>query len=224
MGAVVIVAGRRGRSGVAAYDASTVKNVANDAEAAAFAAAGSELEGSGSSVGDIFEGAFDRHRRRRVLALHRRRRHGGWSAGVLALRRTDGTSSPAAMGAATSTTAAPAAAGSRVRRTPGTGLDRGHRSRRRLRSAPPASHPHPRLRRRRRRQCRRPDEHRRADAPGDERARSSPDVRSIEFQVGTSGRTRVLDLTDRVAAFAADAGWRRAACTCSSRTPRRAWR
>ena len=108
MGAVVIVAGLVG-GGVAAYDASRVKDVANDAEAAAVAAAGSELEGSGLSVGDIFEGAFDVTAgvglwvciAGGVIAL---------VGGVLALRERRDVS-PAAMGAATSTTAAPAAAG-----------------------------------------------------------------------------------------------------------------
>ena len=108
MGAVVIVAGLVG-GGVAAYDASRVKDVANDAEAAAVAAAGSELEGSGLSVEDIFEGAFDVTAgvglwvciAGGVIAL---------VGGVLALRERRDVS-PAAMGAATSTTAAPAAAG-----------------------------------------------------------------------------------------------------------------
>jgi hypothetical protein len=108
MGAVVIVAGLVG-GGVAAYDASRVKDVANDAEAAAVAAAGSELEGSGLSVGDIFEGAFDVTAgvglwvciAGGVIAL---------VGGVLALRERRDVS-PAAMGVATSTTAAPAAAG-----------------------------------------------------------------------------------------------------------------
>lgn len=108
MGAVVIVAGLVG-GGVAAYDASRVKDVANDAEAAAVEAAGSELEGSGLSVGDIFEGAFDVTAgvglwvciAGGVIAL---------VGGVLALRERRDVS-PGAMGATASTTAAPAAAG-----------------------------------------------------------------------------------------------------------------
>ena len=207
MGAVVIVAGLVG-GGVAAYDASRVKDVANDAEAAAVAAAGSELEGSGLSVEDIFEGAFDVTAgvglwvciAGGVIAL---------VGGVLALRERRDVS-PAAMGAATSTTAAPAAAGTGFDAPPAPASTA-------VTEPPPVSEPPPapvspsapcRTR----------------DSAGDAAASSASHqhrgrharrqrrsfqltsrVRSVEFQVDTSG-TRVLDLTERVEAFAADAG------------------
>ena len=46
---------------------------------------------------------------------------------------------------------------------------------------------------------------RRASRPGGRRLPARPDVRSIELEIDTSGR-RVVDVTDRVRAFAADAG------------------
>ena len=221
MGVVMIVAGLVG-GGVAAYDASRVKDVANDAEAAAVAAAGSELEGSGLSVGDFFEGAFDVTAgvglwvciAGGVIAL---------VGGVLALRERRDVS-PAAMGAATSTTAAPAAAGTGFDAPAGTGLDRGHRAAAgsgltagsvRTRDdagdagASSASHQHRGRRTRRQRRS----------------FQLTSRVRSVEFQVDTSG-TRVLDLTERVEASRPTRA-RMVSCTCSSRTPprgSRSWR
>jgi hypothetical protein len=103
MGAVVIVAGLVG-GGVAAYDASQVKDVANDAEEAAAATAG-------LSAGDL-EGAFAVTAGVGLWVCIA----GGVVAlvgGVLALRERP-EASPAAMGATTataSTTAPPAATG-----------------------------------------------------------------------------------------------------------------
>ncbi|HVD70874.1 MAG TPA: Trp biosynthesis-associated membrane protein, partial [Actinomycetota bacterium] len=58
MGVIVILAGLAG-GGVAVYDATRVKDVANDAESAAASAAGSGLDQLGLSADDIFDGVFD---------------------------------------------------------------------------------------------------------------------------------------------------------------------
>jgi len=111
MGVIVILAGLVG-GGVAVYDATRVKDVANDAETAAASAAGSGLEQLGLSAGEIFDGVFDVTAgiglwvciAGGVIAL---------VGGVLALRERP-EASPAAMGATTattSTTAPPAATG-----------------------------------------------------------------------------------------------------------------
>ena len=111
MGVIVILAGLVG-GGVAVYDATRVKDVANDAETAAASAAGSGLEQLGLSAGEIFDGVFDVTAgiglwvciAGGVIAL---------VGGVLALRERP-EASPAAMGATaatTSTTEPPAATG-----------------------------------------------------------------------------------------------------------------
>ena len=111
MGVIVILAGLVG-GGVAVYDATRVKDVANDAETAAASAAGSGLEQLGLSAGEIFDGVFDVTAgiglwvciAGGVIAL---------VGGVLALRERP-EASPAAMGATTATTfttAPPAATG-----------------------------------------------------------------------------------------------------------------
>ena len=129
MGVVVILAGLVG-GGVAVYDATRVKDVANDAESAAASAAGSGLEQLGLSAGEIFDGVFDVTAGVGLWVCIA----GGVVAlvgGVLALRERQ-EASPAAMGATTATTSDRASGrdGHRVRCTagPGTGLDRGHRA------------------------------------------------------------------------------------------------
>ena len=111
MGVIVILAGLVG-GGVAVYDATRVKDVANDAESAAASAVGSGLDQAGLSADDIFDGVFDVTPGIGLWVCIA----GGVVAlvgGVLALRERPGAST-AAMGATTattSTTAAPAAAG-----------------------------------------------------------------------------------------------------------------
>lgn len=111
MGVIVILAGLVG-GGVAVYDATRVKDVANDAETAAASAAGSGLEQLGLSAGEIFDGVFDVAAGVGLWVCIA----GGVVAlvgGVLALRERQ-EASPAAMGATTattSTTAPPAATG-----------------------------------------------------------------------------------------------------------------
>ena len=110
MGVVVILAGLVG-GGVAVYDATRVKDVANDAESAAASAAGSGLEQLGLSAGEIFDGVFDVTAGVGLWVCIA----GGVVAlvgGVLALRERQ-EASPAAMGATTATTstAPPAATG-----------------------------------------------------------------------------------------------------------------
>ena len=111
MGVIVILAGLVG-GGVAVYDATRVKDVANDAESAAASAAGSGLDQLGLSADDIFDGVFDVTAGIGLWVCIA----GGVVAlvgGVLALRERPGasTAAMAATTATTSTTAAPAAAG-----------------------------------------------------------------------------------------------------------------
>ena len=111
MGVIVILAGLVG-GGVAVYDATRVKDVANDAESAAASAVGSGLDQAGLSADDIFDGVFDVTPGIGLWVCIA----GGVVAlvgGVLALRERPGasTAAMAATTATTSTTAAPAAAG-----------------------------------------------------------------------------------------------------------------
>ena len=122
MGVVVILAGLVG-GGVAVYDATRVKDVANDAESAAASAAGSGLEQLGLSAGEIFDGVFDVTAGVGLWVCIA----GGVVAlvgGVLALRERQ-EASPAAMGATTATTSRPRL---RPRRAPGS-MHRRHRPR-----------------------------------------------------------------------------------------------